>query len=335
MTFDPHARISSRWLRAIATAILALAAAATGARALAQDYPSRPVRMIVPFAAGGPADVYARVLAQRLQVALGQPFVVDDRPGAGSIVGTDIAAKSAPDGYTLLVMSNTHTVNESLIPNKPFSLTRDFVPVAPINYSDLVMVIHPSVPAKNLAEFIALAKAQPGKLNYASSGPGTPYHMAGELFKSMAGVDIVHVPYKGSSGARTDVLGGQVQMMFDAVTTMSGSVKAGQVRALGTTGKTRSSVLPDVPTISEAGVPGYEATIWLGIMAPKGTPPAIVNRLNAAITKIVSDPEVKREWAAQGAVAMTMTPEEFGKYIGDDIVKWEKIVKISGAKPDQ
>ena len=331
MTSASRLRFFPRSLRQLC----ALAAMFFCAAALAQDYPSRPVRMIVPFAAGGPADVYARFLAQRLQAALGQPFVVDDRPGAGSIVGTDAAAKSAPDGYTLLVMSNTHTVNESLIPNKPFSLTRDFVPVAPINYSDLVMVIHPSVPAKNLAEFIALAKAQPGKLNYASSGAGTPYHMAGELFKSMAGVDIVHVPYKGSSGARTDVLGGQVQMMFDAVTTMSEHVKAGKVRALGTTGKTRSSVLPDVPTISEAGVTGYEATIWLGIVAPKGTPPAIVNRLNAEITRIVSNPEVKREWAEQGAVAMTMTPEQFGKYIADDIVKWEKIVKISGAKPDQ
>ena len=306
----------------------------TGA-ANAQDYPSRPVKLIVPFAAGGPADIYARFLAQRLQEALGQPFVVDDRPGGGSIVGTDAAAKSAPDGYTLLVMSNTHTVNESLIPNKPFALTRDFVPVAPINYSDLVMVVHPSVPAKTLQEFIALAKAQPGKLNYASSGPGTPYHMAGELFKAMAGVDVVHIPYKGSSGARTDILGGQVQMMFDAVTTMSEHVKAGQVRALATSGKVRSTVLPDVPTLNEAGVPGYEATIWLGVVAPKGTPPAIVNRLNAEITKVVARPEVKREWATQGAVAMTMTPDEFGKYIGADIVKWERIVKISGAKPDQ
>jgi len=306
----------------------------TGA-ARAQEYPSRPVRIIVPFATGGPADVYARFLAQRLQETLGQPFVVDDRPGAGSIVGTDAAAKSAPDGYTLLLMSNTHTVNETLIPNKPFSLTRDFVPIAPINYSDLVMVVHPSVKAKTLAEFIALAKAEPGKLNYASSGNGTPYHMAGELFKAMAGVDIVHVPYKGSSGARTDVIGGQVQMMFDAVTTMTEQVKAGHVRALGTSGKVRSTVLPDVPTISEAGVPGYEATIWLGLIAPKGTPPAIVNRLNAEITKIESRPEVKREWATQGAVVMTMTPEEFGKYIEADIVKWERIVKISGAKPDQ
>jgi len=309
--------------------------AAFGTAAPAQDYPSRPVKIIVPFAAGGPADVYARVLGQKLQEALGQPFIVDDRPGAGSLVGTDAAAKSAPDGYTLLLMSNTHTVNESLIPSKPYALLRDFVPVAPINYSDLVMVVHPSVPAKTLAEFIALAKAQPGKLNYASSGAGTPYHMAGELFKAMAGVDIVHVPYKGSSGARTDIIGGQVQMMFDAVTTMSEHVKAGQVRALGTSGKVRSSVLPDVPTISEAGVPGYEATIWLGVIAPKGTPPAIVNRLNAEITKIVSRPELRGEWAKQGAVAMTMSPSEFGKYIADDIVKWERIVKISGARPDK
>src|SRR6202162_1035431 len=193
----------------------------SGLPALAQDYPARPVKIIVPFAAGGPADIYARFLAQRLEAALAQPFIVDDRPGAGSVIGTDAAAKSAPDGYTLLVMSNTHTVNETLVPNKPYVLMRDFVPVAPINYSDLVMVIHPSVPAKTLAEFIALAKAQPGKLNYASSGPGTPYHMAGELFKSMAGVDIVHIPHKGSDQARTAILGGQVEMMFERITTMA------------------------------------------------------------------------------------------------------------------
>jgi tripartite-type tricarboxylate transporter receptor subunit TctC len=326
---------TASFVRACTLAVPALAVAAwCGDAALAQDYPNRPVKIIVPFAAGGPADVYARFLGQRLQEALGQPFVVDDRPGAGSVVGTDAAAKSAPDGYTLLLMSNTHTVNESLMPNKPFALTRDFVPVAPINYSDLVMVVHPSVAAKTVAEFIALANTQPGKLNYASSGPGTPYHMAGELFKAMAGVDIVHVPYRGSSGARTDIIGGQVQMMFDAVTTMSEHVKAGQVRALGTSGKTRSTVLPDVPTVAET-VPGYEATIWLGMVAPKGTPPAIVNRLNAEITKIVSRPDVRRDWGAQGAVAITMTSEEFGKYIADDIVKWERIVKISGAKPDQ
>jgi tripartite-type tricarboxylate transporter receptor subunit TctC len=303
--------------------------------ALAQDYPARPVKIIVPFAAGGPADVYARFLAQRLGDSLGQPFVVEDRPGAGSIIGTDAVAKSPPDGYTLLLMSNTHTVNESLVPNKPYALQRDFTPIAPINYSDLVLVVHPSVPVNTLADLIKLAKAEPGKLNYASSGTGTPYHMAGELFKSMAGVDIVHIPYKGSSGARTDLLGGQVQMMFDAVTTMSEHARAGSVRALGTTGKTRSSVLPTIPTIGEAGVPGYEAVIWLGLIAPKGTPPAIVNKLNAEISRIESRLEVRAEWEKQGAIPMVMTPEAFSRYLADDIVKWERIVKISGAKPDQ
>jgi tripartite-type tricarboxylate transporter receptor subunit TctC len=303
--------------------------------ARAQEYPARPVKLIVPFAAGGPADIYARFLAQRLEVALAQPFIVDDRPGAGSVMGTDAAAKSAPDGYTLLVMSNTHTVNETLVPNKPYALLRDFVPIAPVNYSDLVLVVHPAVAANNLAELLALAKVKPGKLNYASSGPGTPYHMAGELFKAMAGVDIVHVPYRGSSQARADTIGGQVDMMFDAVTTMSEFAKVGKVRALATTGKVRSSVLPNVPTMSESGVPGYEAVIWLGIMAPKGTPPEIVRRLNAEITAIVGRPDVRENWARQGAVAMKMNPDEFGRYIVDDIAKWERIVKISGAKPDQ
>ena len=315
--------------------VLAALLLVPGAPLLAQDYPARPVRMIVPFAAGGPADVYARFLAQRLQEALGQPFVVDDRPGGGSVIGTDAVAKSAADGYTLLVMSNTHTVNESLMPNKPFVLMRDFVGVAPINSSDLVLVVHPSVKANTIAELIAQAKAEPGRMSYASSGPGTPYHMAGELFKSMAGVDILHVPYKGSAGARTDVLGGQVQMMFDAVTVMNQHAREGKVKALGTSGTTRSSVLPGVPTIAEAGVPGYETTIWLGVMAPKGTPAAVVAKLNAEIGRIVSRQDVRDDWAKQGAVPMTMTPAEFARYLEQDVVKWERVVKISGAKPDQ
>jgi tripartite-type tricarboxylate transporter receptor subunit TctC len=301
----------------------------------AQDYPARPVRIIVPFSPGGPADIYARFIGQRLQDALGQSFVVDNRPGAGSIIGTDAVAKSAADGYTLLLMSNTHTVNESLIPNKPYQLMRDFVPVAPINYSDLVLVVHPSVPANNLAELLQLAKSKPKELNYASSGNGTPYHMAGELFKAMAGVDIVHVPYKGSAGARTDVLGGQVQMMFDAVPTMADHVRSGKVKAFGTTGEKRSTVLPNVPTINEAGVPGYEAVIWLGLMAPRNTPREIVSRLNTEISKITNRPEVRDAWAKQGALAMTMTPDEFARFMTGDIAKWERIVRISGAKPDQ
>jgi tripartite-type tricarboxylate transporter receptor subunit TctC len=298
----------------------------------AQDYPDHPVKIVVPFGAGGPADVYSRVLAQYLSEALKQPFVVEDRPGAGSIIGTDAVAKSPPDGYTLLAMSNTHTTNESLIPNKPFALMRDFVPVAGINYSDLVMVIHPSVPAKDLSEFIAYAKGRPGALNYASSGAGTPYHMAGELFKAMSGTNLVHVPHKASGEARNSVIGGHVQMMFDAITTMASNVKAGQVRALATSAAKRSSVLPDIPTVAEAGVPGYESTIWLGIMAPAGTPRAIVERLNAEINKAIDRADVKEAWAKQGAIPLKMTPAQFDTYLRADIEKWAQVVKVSGAQ---
>jgi tripartite-type tricarboxylate transporter receptor subunit TctC len=298
----------------------------------AQEYPSRSVRVIVPFGAGGPADLYARVIAQHLSEQLKQTFVVEDRPGAGSIIGTDAVAKSAPDGYTLLVMSNTHTTNESLVANKPFQLTRDFVPVAPLNYSDLIMVVAPSVPANDLKEFIALAKGKAGALNYASSGPGTPYHMAGELFKTMSQTDIVHVPHKASGEARNSVMGGHVQMMFDAITTMAPNVAAGQVKALGTTGTKRSPLTPDVPTIAEAGVPGYEATIWLGVMAPLGTPQDIVDKLNSEITKVVNRPDVKEAWAKQGAVPLVMSPAEFDKYIRADIEKWAKVVAAAGIK---
>ena len=305
-----------------------------GASAQTPAYPQRPVKIVVPFATGGPADNYARMLAQRLQDSLGQSFVVDNKPGAGSVIGTDLAAKAAPDGYTLLLMSNTQTVNESLIPNKPYALMRDFVGVAPINYSDLVLVAHPGAGLNTLADVLKRAKAEPGKLNYASSGPGTPYHMAGELFKSMGKVSMVHIPYKGSSGARTDVIGGQVDMMFDAVTTMTEQVKAGKVKALATTGKQRSDVLPEVPTVSEAGVPGYEATIWLGVMAPKGTPKAVVDKLNEAISKITSQPEVKQSWSKQGAVPMVMSPTQFEKYLNDDIAKWTTVIKTAGIHLD-
>jgi len=303
--------------------------------AIAQEWPAaKPVRLVVPFATGGSADVFGRVIAQRLQEALGQSFVVENRPGAGSIIGTDLVAKSAPDGYTLLVMSNTHTVNESLIPNKPFQLMRDFVGVAPINASDLVLVTRSGLPTSQMADLLRAAKAKPDGMTYASSGPGTPYHMAGELLKAMAGVKIVHVPYKGSAQARTDVLGGQVDMMFDAIPTMVEQVKAGKVKAVATSGRARSAIMPDVPTLSEAGVPGYEATIWLGVMAPKGTPPAIVNRLNAEISKITSNPELRRQWGAQGSAALTMGVDEFTKYLNDDIAKWSNLVKSAGIKVD-
>jgi tripartite-type tricarboxylate transporter receptor subunit TctC len=320
--------------------IRGLAAAACAAGLLqalpasAQTWPTRPVRIVVPFAVGGPADVFARFLAQRLPDQLGQTFVVENKPGAGAVIGTDQVAKAPPDGYTLLLMSNTHTVNETLVANKPYHLTRDFVGVAPINYSDLVLVAHPSVPVANVRDLLKLAKQRPGKLNYASSGTGTPYHMAGELFKSMAGVYLVHIPYKGSSGARTDLLGGQVDFMFDAVTTMTEQVRAGKAKAIATTGKQRSAVLPDVPTVNESGVPGYEATIWLGLMAPKGTPPAVVNRLNEAVSKIVGQPDVQQAWAKQGAVPLVMNAQAFDKYIQDDIQKWAKVIQSAHIKAD-
>lgn len=309
----------------------ALAISTAPFAAQAQDYPARSVKIVVPFGAGGPADVYARVLAQHLGEALKQPFVVENRPGAGSIIGTDTVAKSDADGYTLLLMSNTHTVNETLTPKKPFKLMDDFVAVAPINYSDLLLVVHPSVPAKDLKEFIALAKSTPGQLNYGSSGPGTPYHMAGELFKAMSGTDIVHVPHKASGEMRNSVIGGHVQMAFDAVTTMNTNAQAGQVKALGTTGTKRSELTPDIPTVAEAGVPGYEATIWLGVMAPAKTPQAVVDKLNAEITKIVSRPDVRAAWAKQGAVPMTMSVKEFDAYLRKDIDKWADVVKKTGA----
>jgi tripartite-type tricarboxylate transporter receptor subunit TctC len=299
--------------------------------ASAETYPSRTVKLIVPFGAGGPADVYARILAQHLSEETKQSFVVEDRPGAGAIIGTDAVAKSTPDGYTLLVMSNTHTTNESLIPNKPFQLMRDFVPVATINYSDLLMVVHPSVAAKTVKEFIDLAKKDPGKLNYSSSGPGTPYHMAGELFKAMSGTDIVHIPHKASGDARNSVLSGTVQMMFDAVTTMSALAKGGQVRALASTGATRNPLTPDLPTVAET-VPGYEATIWIGVMAPKGTPKETVTFLNSSINKVINLPEVKATWLKQGAIPLVKTPEEFDAYLRKDIEKWAHVVKVSGAK---
>jgi len=294
---------------------------------LAQDYPSRPVRVIVPFGAGGPADVTARQIGSILQESFGQPFVIENRTGAGGVIGTQEAAKSPPDGYTLLMMSNTQTANESLVPQRKYELMRDLAPIAPVNYSDLVVVIHPTVQAKTLQEFIALAKSQPGKLNYASSGQGTPYHMAGELFKTMAGVDLVHVPYRNSGEARSGVIGGQVQMMIDAVPTMAPNVAEYQVRALATTGKTRSTVLPNVPTAIEAGVAGYEATIWLGLMAPAGTPKPVIDKINAAVNTAVKRPDIVKLWTQQGAVPMSMTPEEFDKFLRGDIVKWAEVVK--------
>jgi tripartite-type tricarboxylate transporter receptor subunit TctC len=318
-----------RFVLALAAALLTMPVPAANA----QDYPSRPVRIIVPFGAGGPADVTARQIGSILQENFGQPFVVENRTGAGGVIGTVEAAKSPPDGYTLLMMSNTQTANESLVPERKYELMRDLAPIAPVNSSDLVIVVHPQVAAKTLQEFIALAKSQPGKLNYASSGQGTPYHMAGELFKTMAGIDVVHVPYRNSGEARSGVIGGQVQMMIDAVPAMAPNVAENQVRALATTGNARSTVLPNVPTAIEAGISGYEATIWLGLMAPAGTPKAVVDKINAAVNAAIKRPDIVKLWTEQGAVPMSMSPEEFDKFLRGDIVKWAEVVKKFADKP--
>ncbi len=273
------------------------------------------MRIIVPFGAGGPTDVYTRAIAEELRKSLHQTFVMENKPGAGTTIGTDYVAKAAPDGYTLLMVSGTQTVNETLYTKKPYHLMHDLVPIAPLIDSDLVLVVHPSVPAKNLKELLALARAKPGTLNFGSSGPGSNYHMAAELLKHLTGIDIVHVPYKGSTGMRTDILSGQIQMLFDSVPTMAPMIKAGKVRALGTSGTKRSPILPDVPTLAEAGVPGFQATLWVGFMAPAGTPQPIVDKLNAEITKIVSRPDIKAAWEKQGAEPVTMTQPQFKAFM--------------------
>jgi tripartite-type tricarboxylate transporter receptor subunit TctC len=314
-------------------AVALATALATSLPAQADDYPSRPVKIIVPFGAGGPTDVYARAIAEELQQSLHQAFVLENRPGAGTTIGTDYVAKSAPDGYTLLMVSGTQTVNETLYPHKPYHLMTDLVPVAPLIQTDLVLVVHPSVKAKNMAELIALARAHPGTLNYGSSGPGSNYHMAGELLKNLTGIDIVHVPYKGSTGARNDILSGQIQLLFDSVPTMASMIKAGMVRAIGTTGTERSPILPDVPTLAEAGVPGFQATLWVGFMAPKGTPQPIIDKLNHEISRILQKPDIQKTWAGQGATPMVMSQAEYAAFMQAQVDKWAKVVQANHIRP--
>ena len=306
--------------------LLALAGVVTATPARADDYPSRSVKIVAPFGAGGPTDVYTRSIANELQKSLGQTFFIEDRPGAGTTIGTDLVAHAAPDGYTLLMVSGTQTVNETLYTQKPYELMRDLTPVAPLMDTDLVLVVHPSVPAKTLQELLALARAKPGTLNYGSSGPGSNYHMAAELLKSLTGIDIVHVPYKGSTGMRTDILGGQIQMLFDSIPTMAPMVQSGMVRALGTSGTTRSPILPNVPTIAEAGVPGFQFSQWIGFMAPKATPQPIVDKLNGTITAILGRPDIKAAWEAQGATPMVMTQAAFTAFMEAEIAKWAKVI---------
>jgi tripartite-type tricarboxylate transporter receptor subunit TctC len=312
--------------------LTALAGAAMTVAARADDYPSRPVKIIVPFGAGGPTDIFVREIAVDLEQSLHQPFVIENRPGAGTTIGTEYVAKSAPDGYTLLMASSTQTVNETLYKDKAYQLLRDLVPIAPLEENDLVLVVTPSLPAKTLAELLALARAKPGTINFGSSGPGSNYHMAAELLKNLTGIDIVHVPYKGSTGMRTDILSGQIQMLFDSVPTMAPIVKSGMVRALGTSGLVRSPILPDVPTIAEAGVPGFQFSQWIGFMAPKDTPQPIVDLLNKTIGATLSRADVKQAWENQGATPMVMTQPEFATFMAAQVAKWAKVINDNHIK---
>jgi tripartite-type tricarboxylate transporter receptor subunit TctC len=306
-------------------------AAALAARgAAAQTWPARPIRIVVPFGLGGSADVAARFLAEPLSVALGVPFVVENRPGGGAVIGTDLVAKAAPDGHTLLMMSNTHTANETLIPNRPYVLLRDLAPVAAVNVAYHVLAVHPSLPAATVRELIAHVRSNPGRVDYASSGPGTPYHIAGEVFCAMAGIRMHHVPFRGSNEARTALIGGQVPVMFDAIPTMREQITGGRVRGLATTGPQRSVLLPDLPSLTEV-VPGFEASIWLGLMAPAGTPAPIAARLNAEVNRILGLAETREAQARAGAQPTPMTVAGFGEFLARDIERqrdWIRMARI-------
>ncbi|HEV3160846.1 MAG TPA: tripartite tricarboxylate transporter substrate binding protein [Xanthobacteraceae bacterium] len=297
------------------------------------DYPTRPVRLILSFPAGGPNDVVGRLLGRWLSERLGQPFIIENRSGAGGTVGTEVVVRAAPDGYTLLQVNTPNAINATLYDNLSYNFIRDIVPVASIIRTPLVMEVNPSFPAKTVPEFIAFAKANPGKINMASGGNGTPGHVAGELFKMMAGVSMVHVPYRGGALAPTDLLGGQVQVLVDPIPASIGYLRAGKLRALAVTTTTRSDVLPDVPTVDEF-IPGYEASAWYGIGAPRGTPTEIIDRLNSAINACLADPTLKARLAEVGGVPFLSSPTDFGRFIATETEKWAEVIKSAGIKQE-
>ena len=321
-------------MRTIARSIAGLALAALAGAAASQDYPNKTIRMIVPFAAGGPTDVIARTIAQKLTESWGQPVVIDNRGGAGGNLGTDIAAKAAPDGYTVVMVIVGHAINASLYSKLPYDPVKDFAPVSPTGAATIVLVAHPSLQAKTVKELTALAKSKPGKINWGSPGTGTPHHLAGEMFKTLTAIDMVHIPYKGAAPAIVDLLGGQVSLAFVSLPAALPHIRAGKLTAIGTSGAQRSAVAPDVPTIAEAGFPGYELENWYGLLAPAGTPRTVVTKLNGEVVKILQTPDVKERLNSQGFEIRTSTPEKFAAYIKSEIVKWAKIVKDSGAKVD-
>src|SRR5215467_14193386 len=311
----------------------AAALSAVSRFAWAQGYPARPVRLIVPFPAGGAVDITARLIGQWLSERLGQQFIIETRPGAGGMIGTGAVAHAAPDGYTLLMVDASATINVTLYDKLDFNFLRDIAPVASINRVPLVMEVHPSVPASTLPEFIAYAKANPGKLNMASSGNGTPTHVAGELFKMMAGVDMVHVPYRGAAPATADLLAGQVQVYFTGATNVVEYVKAGKLRALAVTTATRLETLPDTPTVADF-VPGYEASTWYGVGAPTNTPSGIIDKLNREINAALTDPKMKARLSELGTSVLVTSPAEFAKFIADETEKWAKVIRAANIKLD-
>jgi len=302
--------------------------------AAAQSYPAKSIRLIVPFPPGGSADILARAIGQKAGEGLGQSLVVENRPGAGTAIGAEALAKSAPDGYAIMIGTvSSHAINPALNPKLPFDPVKDFTPVSLVASIPFAMIVHPSVPAKTVQEFVALARAKPGTLNYSSAGSGTSNHLAGELLRSMTGIDIVHVPYKGSAPALNDLIAGQVSLMFDLVLTAAPHVKSGAVRGLAVTGAQRSSALPELPTVAES-IPGYEVSAWFGIFAPAGVPQPVVQRLNAEFVKALQQPDLRQRLASQGAEPLTNTPDEFAAYLRAEIDKWAKVVKAAGMKPD-
>ena len=316
----------------LAAGVLATIAGATYAQ---PAYPNKPIRLVVPFSAGGPTDVLARAIGQKLSDSLGQPIVVENRPGAGGNIASDNVAKAQPDGYTLILGTvGTHAINASLYSKLAFDTVQDFTPIALVASATIVMVAHPSVPAKTVKELVALAKSKPHQLNFASPGSGTPQHLAGELFKTVAGVEMVHVPYKGAAPALTDLLGGQVSLGFVSLPAALPYVKAEKLMALGVTASKRSAAAQEVPTIAESGLPGYEVENWYGVLAPPGTPKEIVNKLNTEIMKLLQTQDIKERLNNQGFEILQSTPEQFAAFIKMELVKWAKVIKLSGAKAD-
>jgi tripartite-type tricarboxylate transporter receptor subunit TctC len=323
-----------RLTNAPAAACLILAGACATLASAQPTYPQKPIRMIVPFPAGGGTDILARLVGQRMSEALGQQIITDNRAGAGGTIGTDLAAKAPADGYTIILVSGSHAINPGLYPKLPYDTVNDFSAISQIATSPGILVVHPALPVKSVRDLIALARSKPGQLNYASAGNGTPPHLAGELFKTMARVDMVHVPYKGNVPAFADMLAGLVSLSFPSMPSAVPHVKSGRLRALGLTTAKRSPAAPEIPTIAESGLPGYESTSWYGMLAPARTPPAVVTRLHEVIVSVLGSADMKEKLAAQGLDAVGNTPREFEGVIKSEITKWAKVIKASGARPE-